>query len=112
MKLEQLLFVGLNARVVALDRDSGEIVWQWQSPKPKSGYVILVVEKNRIFVSVSGYLYCLEAATGEQLWYNPLKGFGSGIACLASVNSPASPALQAQIAQQVAALAAAAAASS
>jgi len=37
MRIDELLFVGLNSRVSALERSSGEIVWEWQSPKPKGG---------------------------------------------------------------------------
>jgi hypothetical protein len=77
MKIKDLVFTGLNGQVAALDRDSGEIVWHWVSPKPRSGYVTLLLDKDRLLVAVSGYLYCLDPLTGEPLWFNPLKGFGT-----------------------------------
>ena len=38
-----LVFVGFNRWVVALDRYSGEIVWEWKSPKG-SGAVSLLLD--------------------------------------------------------------------
>ena len=31
--MDILIFVGFNSRVVALHRDTGEMVWQWRCPK-------------------------------------------------------------------------------
>src|SRR5438445_13883140 len=107
MRIDDLVFVGLNGRVSALDRSSGDIVWEWKSPKPKGGYITMIVEKPRIYVSVSGYLYALDALTGEQLWFNPLTGYGTGVASLATGSQTTS---QAKIAQTIAAQQAAAAA--
>jgi outer membrane protein assembly factor BamB len=36
-------------------------------------------------VSAGGFIYCLDASTGEQLWDNPLTGFACGVAALATV---------------------------
>jgi len=62
---------------------SGELRWQWQAPKGSS-YVSLLLDGDRLCVSVNGYLYCLDAETGEQLWLNPMRGFGTGVTSLAS----------------------------
>ena len=32
----------------------------------------------------SGEIFCLDPLTGKALWHNPLKGFGVGLATLAS----------------------------
>ena len=82
--LDQLVFVGFNSRVVALDRDSGEELWKWKSPKG-SGYVTLLLDGDRLIVSVDGYTYCLDPSTGEQMWFNGLEGMGTGVTSLASV---------------------------
>jgi outer membrane protein assembly factor BamB len=96
-KIEQLVFGGLNGRVVALNRDNGEIEWEWRpSNRRAAGYVTLILDKDRLIVSVNGYIYAIDPATGEELWENPLKGFGLGIASLASVYNPSSPVFQAQ----------------
>ncbi|MFO0807234.1 MAG: PQQ-binding-like beta-propeller repeat protein [Gemmataceae bacterium] len=76
MTIDQLVFVGLNGYALALDRDTGEIVWS--NNDMKSGYVTLLLDGDRLIVSTNGYMYCLDPLTGEQLWHNPLKGYGSG----------------------------------
>ena len=85
MQLADLIFTGFNRRVAALDRTSGEIVWQWKAPHGSS-YVTLLLDKNVLVVSVDGYMYGLEALTGVELWYNSMEGFGTGVASLASVH--------------------------
>src|SRR2546423_786520 len=82
--LDQLVFVGFHARVAALDRDTGHLLWQWRSPKG-SGYTTILLDGDRLIVSVMGYTYCLVPATGEQLWFNELPGLGTGVPSLASV---------------------------
>ncbi len=88
--MDKLIFVGFNSRVVALHRDTGTPVWQWKSPRG-SGYVTLLLDGDRLIVSVIGYTYCLDPATGNQIWFNELKGFGTGVASLASVRGGAQP---------------------
>lgn len=74
MPIDQLIFIGLNGYVLALHRDSGEILWS--NDEMKSGYVTLLLDGDRLIVSTSGYIYCLEPGTGKILWHNPLKGYG------------------------------------
>src|SRR5262245_52112006 len=76
MKLEQLVFVGLNGYAVALDRDTGEIVWS--NNQLKSGYVTFLLDGDRLIVSTNGYIYCLDPLTGDIRWHNPMKGYGIG----------------------------------
>ena len=83
MKMKDLVFIGFNARVAALDQRTGEIVWQWKAPKG-SGYVSLLLDGTHLFAAIRGYTYCLDAATGQQLWLNPMKGFGFGVTSLVS----------------------------
>ncbi len=103
------IFVGLNRRVLALDRYSGEIAWEWKAPKG-SGFVSVLLDGDRLVVGISGYVYCLDPVYGQVVWENPLKGKGSGITSLVSV-AGASPNAQAAavIAAQQAAAAGAAA---
>jgi len=74
MTVDQLIFIGLNGYALALDRDTGEIVWS--NDKMKSGYVTLLLDGDRLIASTSGYIYCLSPLTGEIQWNNPLKGYG------------------------------------
>ncbi len=107
-KLDDLVFVGFNARVAALDRYSGNVVWQWKAPKG-TGFVSLHLDGDRLIVSVQGYTYCLDPLFGQEVWSNPLKGFGLGIASLASARgaNPASHAAGAAARRQAAGAAAA-----
>jgi outer membrane protein assembly factor BamB len=74
--IEQLVFVGLNGWAVALDRDTGQIVWS--NDQMKSGYVTLLLDGDRLIVSTNGYIYALDPLTAEILWHNPMKGYGGG----------------------------------
>ena len=74
--IDQLIFVGLNGYAVALDRDTGDIVWS--NDQMRSGYVTLLLDGDRLIVSTNGYIYCLDPLTGEILWHNPMKGYGVG----------------------------------
>ncbi len=76
MRIDQLIFVGLNGYALALHRDTGEIVWS--NNQMKSGYVTLLLDGDRLIVSTNGYMYCLDPLTGEILWNNPLTGYGMG----------------------------------
>ena len=107
--IEDLVFVGFNKKVIALDRYNGTVVWDWKSPKG-SGFPSIMVDGDRLIVSVQGYTYCLEPITGALVWENELKGYGPGIPSLASVRGTSTPptgAAAAAAAQQAAAAAAA-----
>ena len=107
MPIEQLIFVGLNGYVVALHRDSGEIVWS--NKELHHGSVTLLLDGDRLIVSSSGYLYCLNPCTGKILWHNPMKGYGMAApTALVSVRGQVNNALIEELtAQQQAAAAAA-----
>ncbi len=87
--MEDLVYVGFNKNVIALDRYTGEKIWDWKSPKG-SGFPSILVDGDRLVVSVQGYTYCLEPVTGAVVWENELKGFGTGIPSLASVRGSSS----------------------
>lgn len=86
MNFDHLIFIGLNGYALALDRDTGDIVWS--NDQMKSGYVTLLLDGDRLIASTNGYIYCLDPATGSILWHNPLKGYGMGApTALVSVRS-------------------------
>ena len=74
MTIENLIFVGLNGYALALNRETGEIVWS--NNELKSGPVTLLLDGDRLIVSTGGYMFCLNPLTGEVLWNNPLSGYG------------------------------------
>ena len=97
MVVERLIFVGLNGYVLALDRETGAIVWS--NDKLKGGYVTLLLDDDRLIASTNGYLYCLDPLDGAVLWHNPLKGYGAGApTALASVRGQVPPSLLVQMA--------------
>ena len=108
-QLADLVFVGFNSRVVALDRYSGEKVWEWKSPQG-SGYVTIMIDGDRLIVSVMGYTYCLDPIFGQEVWRNALEGMGVGVATLASIHASASAQASSAAAAAAAAQRAAAAA--
>lgn len=82
--LADLVFIGFNSKVIALDRYSGDIVWNWKASKGRAAYVAVLLDGDRLIVSVQGYVYCLDPLFGQEVWDNPLKGHGVGIPCLVS----------------------------
>ena len=104
--LADLVFVGLNRRVIALDRFTGQEVWVWKAPKG-TGFASGFLDGDRLLVGISGYVYCLDPVYGQRVWENPLKGYGHGLMSLVSVKgSTQSAAVAAVIAGQHAAAAA------
>lgn len=87
--LKDLVFVGFNSRIAALDRHDGALVWQWKSPMG-SGFTALLLDGDRLIASVQGYTYCLDPLDGRVVWENPLSGFGIGVPSIASVNGGSS----------------------
>jgi len=74
MIIDQLIFVGFNGKAMALDRDTGEIVWTYN--QMKGGNVTFLLDGDRLIASTNGYIYCLDPLTGQLLWHNPMKGCG------------------------------------
>jgi hypothetical protein len=102
-RIEQLVFVGLNGYAVALDRDTGAIVWS--NNELKSGYVTLLLDGDRLVVSTNGYIFCLDPLTGRVLWTNEMSGYGSGTpTSLISVRGQSSQTLIQQATEATAAL--------
>ena len=73
---------------MALDRYTGEMVWEWKSPEGK-GYVTMLLDGDRLIVAVMGYVYCLDPLFGQEVWRNPLTGKGVGVTSIASINAAA-----------------------
>ena len=87
MKTAQLVFVGIKGSVVALNRATGQQVWAthlkgWD-------FVNVVVQDGAILASCAGEIFCLDPLTGSGMWHNPLKGFGTGLATIATDQNPA-----------------------
>ena len=101
MKIDQLVFVGFNGYAVALDRDTGEIVWS--NNNLKSGYVTFLLDGDRLIVSTNGYIFCLDPLTGDTIWHNRMSGYGTGPASLISTRGQSSQPVVMQAAAAIAA---------
>ena len=82
MKTSELVFVGIKGSVVALNRATGQQVWA--THLKGSDFVNVVVEDGAVLASCYGEIFCLDPLTGDALWHNPLKGFGTGLATIAT----------------------------
>ena len=81
----KLVYIGVGGSVVALDRATGEQVWA--THLKGSEFVNVFVEDGKVFATCYGEAFCLDARTGNGLWHNRLKGFGRGLAAIATGNS-------------------------
>ena len=86
MKTSDLLFIGIKGSVVALDRATGQQVWA--THLKGSDFVNVVLEDRAMLASCCGEIFCLDPLTGDALWHNPLKGFGRGLATIATEHNP------------------------
>ena len=77
-----IVYVGLKAMVVALDRRTGSELWRTQlkvGVGRSSSFVTLYRDDDILFAGVSGEVFALDPKSGTPLWHNSLKGFGYGI---------------------------------
>ena len=72
--------VGIKGSVVALDRLTGDILWQ--TKLKGSDFVNVVGDGAEVFAVTVGEVFCLDVASGVIKWHNPLKGWGTGLASL------------------------------
>lgn len=77
MASTQLIYVGINGHVLALDRTTG--AERWRTRLKRSTFVHLVGDDRRLYATAAGELFCLDAVSGSILWQNPLKGMGLGL---------------------------------
>ena len=87
MKTSDLIFIGIKGSVVALNRATGARVWA--THLKGSGFVNVVLDGDRILAASYGEIFCLDPNTGEGRWHNPLKGYGLGLASIATNANPA-----------------------
>jgi outer membrane protein assembly factor BamB len=76
-----LIYIGIKGAVLALDRDSGQIVWRTELKG--TDFVNVMVERGDLFAASRGELYRLNPATGDIMWRNTLPGLGWGLVTVA-----------------------------
>ena len=72
------IFAYVGRHVTCVDLDTGAELWRTSIPSSSYHVGSLVVQNGRVVVRSSGVLHCLDAATGNLLWTNTLKGLGYG----------------------------------
>jgi hypothetical protein len=75
------IYIGLKGAVLALDRESGQIVWRTELKG--SDFVNVVLQNGDLFAASRGELYRLNPASGDIVWCNTLPGLGWGIVTVA-----------------------------
>lgn len=82
MKSSDLIFVGIKGFLIALNRSTGQQVW---ATHLKGGdFVNVVIQEGTVIATCYGEIFCLDAVTGKTVWHNPLKGYGRGLATIAT----------------------------
>jgi glucose dehydrogenase len=94
MKQTNLLFILSNGRVAAINKKTGDTVWEVKLKQHVTNSMLdsvgqINVEDNKIYVGVAGILFCLSAKDGALIWKNELKGWGYYFVSMANVNNEA-----------------------
>src|SRR5215468_2374066 len=75
------VFVGTKGTVLAVDRSSGETLWE--TDLKGTEFVDVMTLDGDLFAASRGRLYRLDPAGGAILWVNDLPGLGWGIVSIA-----------------------------
>jgi len=75
------LYIGIKGTVLAIDRATGETVWN--TPLKGGEFVNVVLDGDELYAATRGELYRLDPATGNILWKNELEGMGWGLIAIA-----------------------------
>jgi outer membrane protein assembly factor BamB len=94
MKHKNTLFIFSNGKVAAIDKKSGNILWEIRLKKytghsMRYYYGQITVEEDKLFVGSSGVLLCLAAKDGSLIWKNELKGWGYQFVAMANAGTEA-----------------------
>jgi len=98
-KYDHLLFAGTHGNVVAIDKQSGETVWQTALPSSKYMLVSVLFEDDTLFCAAKGRVFALDPANGSLLWTNELPGLRYGLVYLNTAQSSRPESLMAVLAQ-------------
>ena len=84
---QHLLFAGTHGHVVALDKRTGQTVWD--TSLPRTGYMVvsILLEDGLLFCASGGRTFALDPEDGRIMWDNHMAGLGSGLVYLATEQS-------------------------
>lgn len=98
-KYDHLLFAGTYGNVVAIDKASGQTVWQTALPKAKYMLVAILFEDDMLFCAAKGRIFALDPADGSILWSNEMPGLRYGLVYLSTAQSSRPESLMSALAQ-------------
>ena len=87
MNTSDLIFIGIKGSALALYRSTGQQAWATRLKG--MDFVNVILEDGNILATCCGEIFCLDALEGKVLWHNPLKGYGRGLASIATESNPA-----------------------
>ena len=88
MRTSDLVFVGIRGSVVALNRATGQ--QEWATHLKGWSFVNVVLQNEMVLATCQGEVFCLDPFSGNALWHNSLKGFGTGLSTIATDSNQAS----------------------
>lgn len=109
MRPGKTIYLGIKGSVIALDDESGEVLWSVHLKG--SEFVNVALGGGKVFATTHGEIFCLDSASGSLLWHNRLKGYGYGMASIVGegiVSSAGTPLVELELRRQQAASASAA----
>jgi len=77
-----LVCIGIKGSVVALNRATGG--QEWATSLKNADVVNFVLQDEAVLAACYGEIFCLDPFTGKIRCHNPLKGFGWGLATIAT----------------------------
>ena len=80
-----VIYIGIQGTVLALDRSNGSELWR--NHLKGSDFVNVILDRDEIFASTGGELFCLRQFDSRTLWNNRLKGLGHGLVTMVTQSS-------------------------
>ncbi len=80
--MNKLIYIGIKGAVLALDRATGQTVWQ--SNLVGGDFVNVVLDNGELYAATKGEVFRLDPRSGDVHWQNKLPGMGRGLVTFAS----------------------------
>jgi len=76
-----LIYIGIRGSVLALDRATGQTMWQ--ADLTGRDFVNVVLDNGELYAATKGEIFRLDPSSGEIRWNNKLPGMGRGLVTFA-----------------------------
>jgi len=80
-----LIYIGIHGSVLALDRATGQTVWQ--ANLVGGDFVNVVQDNGELYAATKGEVFRLDPSNGEIRWQNKLPGLGRGLITFAGAET-------------------------